>query len=248
MIVERGAARVKYWQITLAILAVLSASIALADDFKTINGKEYKNVTVSRVEPDGIVIKFSGGIVKIPFTELSKELQEKYNYNAKAAEKFAAGSAEEIKAANAKAAELKAEVDAERDEQRRALAADYQNRQLEKQADNLLPKIRIFAIIEPFRFEEERTVAWIQPYEQYDTGEEHNEGSSLNWVPVYGWRQVGEKFIGVIDEHMSERYESGDTAVVALYKIGHTNDSSRHPLFTTKKDKAMNFLAGGSTK
>jgi len=34
--------RVKYWQTALAILATLSASIVLADDFKTINGKEYK--------------------------------------------------------------------------------------------------------------------------------------------------------------------------------------------------------------
>ena len=42
----------KYWQTTLAILAALAASIALADDFKTIDGKEYKNVKVSRVEPD----------------------------------------------------------------------------------------------------------------------------------------------------------------------------------------------------
>ena len=42
---------------TLAILAALSASIALAEDFKTIDGKEYKNASVSRVEPDGIVLK-----------------------------------------------------------------------------------------------------------------------------------------------------------------------------------------------
>jgi hypothetical protein len=34
-------------------------SLALADDFKTIDGKEYKNATVSRVEPDGLVITFS---------------------------------------------------------------------------------------------------------------------------------------------------------------------------------------------
>jgi len=39
----------KRCQITLAILAALCASIALADDFKTIDGKEYKNVKVSRV-------------------------------------------------------------------------------------------------------------------------------------------------------------------------------------------------------
>jgi hypothetical protein len=34
---------------TLAILAALSASLALAEDFKTVNGKEYKDATVSRV-------------------------------------------------------------------------------------------------------------------------------------------------------------------------------------------------------
>ena len=56
----------------IVILAALSVSLALAEDFKTVNGKEYKNATVSRVEPDGIVIRFSGGIVKIRFTELPK--------------------------------------------------------------------------------------------------------------------------------------------------------------------------------
>src|SRR5947209_17095898 len=65
----------------LAILAALSASIALAEDFKTINGKEYKNVTVSRVEPDGIVLKTKSGISKLYFTELPKEVQERFHYN-----------------------------------------------------------------------------------------------------------------------------------------------------------------------
>jgi hypothetical protein len=79
-------------KVTLAIIAALSASIALADDFKTIDGKEYKKATVSRVEPDGIVITFSGGIVKLPFVELSPDVQTKYGYDSKAA---AAYSAEE---------------------------------------------------------------------------------------------------------------------------------------------------------
>jgi hypothetical protein len=57
------------------VLAMLSASLAVADDFKTSNGKEYKNATVTRVEPDGIVIKFSGGIVKLPFTDLPEEMR-----------------------------------------------------------------------------------------------------------------------------------------------------------------------------
>ncbi len=42
---------------TAVVLIVCFASIAVADDFKTINGKEYKNATVTRVEPDGIVLK-----------------------------------------------------------------------------------------------------------------------------------------------------------------------------------------------
>ena len=56
------------------------ASIALADDFKTINGKEYKNATVSRVEPDGIVIRTKTGISKIYFVELPKDVQERFHY------------------------------------------------------------------------------------------------------------------------------------------------------------------------
>ena len=56
-------------------------SLALAEDFKTVNGKEYKNATVIRAEPDGIAIKISDGLVKIPFTELSKEVQERFHYD-----------------------------------------------------------------------------------------------------------------------------------------------------------------------
>jgi hypothetical protein len=66
---------------TIAILATLSvASLAFADDFKTIDGKEYKNVTVSRVEADGIVIKTKTGISKIYFVELPKDVQERFHY------------------------------------------------------------------------------------------------------------------------------------------------------------------------
>jgi len=71
---------VKYWQVTLVILTALSASVALAEDFKTINGKEYKNATVSRVEPDGIVIKYTSGTSKIYFVELPKDVQERFHY------------------------------------------------------------------------------------------------------------------------------------------------------------------------
>jgi hypothetical protein len=75
---------------TLAILAALSASIALADDFKTIDGKEYKDVTVTRIEPDGIVLKGNAGIWKILLVELPKDVQERFHYDPAAAKAFTA--------------------------------------------------------------------------------------------------------------------------------------------------------------
>ena len=64
----------------LAALVVLSASLALAEDFKTINGKEYKDATITRVEGDGIVLRTKTGISKIYFIELPKDVQEKFHY------------------------------------------------------------------------------------------------------------------------------------------------------------------------
>jgi hypothetical protein len=72
---------VKHWQIALAILASLSAPLVQADDFKTVSGKEYKNATVNRVEADGIVIRTNGGISKVYFTELPKDVQERFHYH-----------------------------------------------------------------------------------------------------------------------------------------------------------------------
>ena len=62
----------------IAILATLSASLALAEDFKTVSGKEYKNATVSRVEADGIVLKNKSGITKVYFTELPSDVQKRF--------------------------------------------------------------------------------------------------------------------------------------------------------------------------
>ena len=62
-------------------MIVCFASIALADDFKTTAGKEYKNATVTRVEPDGVVITFHGGIAKIFFVELPKDVQKRFGYD-----------------------------------------------------------------------------------------------------------------------------------------------------------------------
>ena len=72
------------------VLIVCVASAALAEDFKTIQGKEYKNVTVSRIEPDGIVLRTKSGISKLYFVELPKEVQERFHYNAAIAAAYSA--------------------------------------------------------------------------------------------------------------------------------------------------------------
>src|ERR1051325_9673782 len=69
----------KCWAATLAILAILSASLALAEDFKTINGKLYKDATIIRVEADGIVLRTKTGISKAYFVELPKGVQERFH-------------------------------------------------------------------------------------------------------------------------------------------------------------------------
>jgi len=80
---------VKYCKAALAIAAALSASLAVADDFKTINGKEYKNATVTRVEADGIIVRTAGGISKIYFVELPKEVADRWLAPIRAAEQAA---------------------------------------------------------------------------------------------------------------------------------------------------------------
>jgi TolA-binding protein len=105
--------RVKHWKIALVIWAVLSASLALAEDFKTIDGKEYKNAKVSRVEPDGIVLLTKSGISKVYFTELPKEVQERFHYDAPQAAQFTSQTVEQ----NRLAQERKIEEDAKRAEE-----------------------------------------------------------------------------------------------------------------------------------
>ena len=70
----------KHCQIALSIFAALSTSLALAEDFKTIHGKEYKDATITRVEGDGIVLRTKTGISKVYFFELPQDVQKKFHY------------------------------------------------------------------------------------------------------------------------------------------------------------------------
>jgi hypothetical protein len=53
-------------------------SPALAEDFKTVSGKIYKDATISHVEADGIVLRTKSGISKVYFAELLKDVQERF--------------------------------------------------------------------------------------------------------------------------------------------------------------------------
>ena len=74
-------------------LILCFTTVALADDFKLVSGKEYKNVTVSRVEPDGVVLRTKSGISKVYFVELPREVQERFHYNAAIASVYSAQEA-----------------------------------------------------------------------------------------------------------------------------------------------------------
>jgi len=67
------------------IVLILSVSVVLADDFKTVDGKEYENAQVSDVQFDGIVIETNAGVLKILlkiyFSELPREVQERFHYD-----------------------------------------------------------------------------------------------------------------------------------------------------------------------
>jgi hypothetical protein len=75
-----------------AFLILFFASAAFSEDFKTVNGKEYKDVTITRVDPDGIVVKTKSGVSKVYFAELPKDVQERFHYDQ---QKASASSAEQ---------------------------------------------------------------------------------------------------------------------------------------------------------
>ena len=75
------------------ILLLSFATAALSEDFKTVNGKEYKDVTVTRVDPDGVVVKTKSGITKVYFIELPKDVQERFHYDSEKAASYSAEQA-----------------------------------------------------------------------------------------------------------------------------------------------------------
>ena len=136
----------------LAFFILSFASVAFAEDFKTVNGKEYKDAAITRVEPDGIVVKTKSGITKVYFAELSKEVQERFHYDPQKASAYSTEQAanysvyqkqheqaqREREDAAAKQRTIVAEQEAAKN-RIQALQARYG--ELQKQEDDLLVQI-----------------------------------------------------------------------------------------------------------
>jgi hypothetical protein len=106
------------------MFATLAVSIALAEDFKTVSGKEYKDATVSRVEADGIVVKTKSGISKIYFVELPKEVQARFGHDP---------AKIEAESVAAKEKRIEKEKAAEREREERAKTAEADLKRLPEQ-------------------------------------------------------------------------------------------------------------------
>ena len=136
----------------VTFLILCFASAALSEDFKTVNGKEYKDATVTRVEPDGIVVKTKSGVTKVYFAELPKEVQERFHYDSEKAASYSAEQATNYTAYQRQQDETQRQQQAADEKNNAALAAQQaatnrtqalQTRYaaLQKQEDDLLRQI-----------------------------------------------------------------------------------------------------------
>jgi len=134
------------------ILLLSFAAAALSEDFKTVNGKEYKDATVTRIDPDGVVVKTKSGITKVYFIELPKEVQERFHYDSEKAASYSAEQATNYTAYQKQQDETQRQQQATDTKSKAALAEQQaatnrtqalQTRysELQKQEDDLLRQI-----------------------------------------------------------------------------------------------------------
>jgi hypothetical protein len=136
----------------LTVLIFSFVSVAFSDDFKTLAGKEYKNATVSRVEPDGIVLTSKAGVSKVYFTELPKDVQERFGYDPQKAGEYSVQQGagfDQVRKQQEETSRQKAEA-LQKENQSRAQQASRQNEvralqarydELQRQEDGLLLRI-----------------------------------------------------------------------------------------------------------
>ena len=129
---------------TIAILTTLFAtSFLLADEFKTVDGKEYKDATVTHVEPDGIVVKTKSGITKLYFTELPQDVQQRFNYNSQGAAAYSAEQNAAMQKNSEQAAKQQAAIDQTKQQQQDVASLQNRLQELETEKYNTMEQIRL---------------------------------------------------------------------------------------------------------
>ena len=65
----------------LPLVLLWTAAPLHAEDLTTLDGKVYKDYTVTKVEPDGLSIRHAEGTAKVPFHRLPDEVQRQHGYD-----------------------------------------------------------------------------------------------------------------------------------------------------------------------
>lgn len=129
---------------TIAMLAaVFATSFLLADEFKTVDGKEYKDATVTHVEPDGIVVKTKSGITKLYFTELPKDVQQRFNYSPQGAAAYSAEQNAAMQKSSEQSAKEQAAIQSAQRQQQTAAVLEFRLQTLYQEKYNTMEQIRL---------------------------------------------------------------------------------------------------------
>ena len=136
----------------LTVSIVLIVSLGFSEDFKTLGGKEYKDANVARVEPDGIVLRTKTGVSKVYFTELPRDIQERYGFDPQKAGDYSAeqgGGFDQVRKQQEEAARQQVDLSRKANQQRtqqanqraaiKTLQANYED--LQRKEDKLLLQI-----------------------------------------------------------------------------------------------------------
>ncbi len=117
-----GAGGIRLAGALLGMLTLATSSPEKADSekpipvFKTLDGKEYFNVTITGATPSKLKIQHQDGMVSIPFENLPKEIQEKHGFEPEKSKAFEQEQDEkraaQVEAAQAAALQAKLEKDA----------------------------------------------------------------------------------------------------------------------------------------
>lgn len=74
--------------LVLGLLMSIALPCLHAEDLTLADGTVYKNITVTKTDPDGLRIIHSDGGGKVLFTQLPEAIQKKYHYDPVAAQKY----------------------------------------------------------------------------------------------------------------------------------------------------------------